>query len=220
MLVLLEHLKDDPALYVRRSVANNLNDIGKDHPAVLAALAQRWLQGASAERRWVVQHALRSAVKRGEAQALQVLGFGQAARVEVTHVLITPARAVLGDHLSVAFDVTNTGSTSQRVLVDFAVHYVKANGSSRAKVFKLQTLELPPQATQRVGKRISLADMSTRKHYAGEHRVEALLNGQSYAPGPLSPAARTRPAGPVVAIFLIAACAISTGARGPTKHST
>lgn len=178
VLALLERLKDDPALYVRRSVANNLNDIGKDNPEVLTAVAQRWLPGASSERRWVVQHALRSAVKRGEAGALQVLGFGQAAQVEIAQVEISPVQAVLGDDLTVAFDVRNTGTTAQRVLVDLAVHYVKASGQSRAKVFKLQTLELAPQGTQRVAKRISLADMSTRKHYAGEHRVEALVNGQ------------------------------------------
>lgn len=178
VLALLELLQDDPALYVRRSVANNLNDIGKDHPAVLAEVAQRWLQHASPQRAWVVQHALRSALKRGEAGALQVLGFGQTAHVAVGRVEITPASAQVGDTMCLAFDVTNTSSTTQRVLVDFAVHYVKSNGSTRAKVFKLQTLELAAHATQRVGKRVSLANMSTRMHYAGVHRVEALLNGQ------------------------------------------
>jgi 3-methyladenine DNA glycosylase AlkC len=178
VLALLEALKDDPALYVRRSVANNLNDIGKDHPDLLADTAARWLQGASPERRWVVQHALRSAVKRGEPAALQTLGFGGQAQVGIGAIRLEPPRAVVGDKLAVAFDVTNTSAQPQRVLVDFAIHYVKANGGTRAKVFKLKTLELQPLETQHVGKQVSLADMSTRKHYAGVHRVEALLNGQ------------------------------------------
>src|SRR5688500_16652967 len=76
VLELLELLKDDPELYVRRSVANNLNDIGKDHPEILVEVARRWLAGAGPERRWVVAHALRSAVKRGEAGALAALGYG------------------------------------------------------------------------------------------------------------------------------------------------
>ena len=178
VLALLERLKDDPALYVRRSVANNLNDIGKDHPGVLAATANAWLQGATPERRWIVQHALRSAVKRGEPGALAALGFGTSAEVVIGQHSISPQRAKVGGKLEVAFDVTNNTAQPQRVLVDFAVHYVKANGQSRAKVFKLKTLDLAAHETQRVGKTISLAEMTTRKHYPGTHRVDVILNGQ------------------------------------------
>ncbi len=183
VLALLEHLKDDPALYVRRSVANNLNDIGKDHPALLATTASAWLEGATPERRWIVQHALRSAVKRGEAGALAALGFGASADVVIGQPRIAPQQAVVGGTLAVAFDVTNNTALPQRVLVDFAVHYIKANGQSRAKVFKLKTLDLTAHETQRVGKHISLAEMSTRKHYPGLHRVEAILNGRAQALG-------------------------------------
>jgi len=183
VLALLEQLKDDPALYVRRSVANNLNDIGKDHPALLAHTAQAWLQGATPDRRWIVQHALRTAVKRGEAGALAALGFGASADVTIGQANIAPQRAVVGGTLAVAFDVTNTTAQPQQVLVDFAVHYVKANGQTRAKVFKLKTLDLAPHETQRVGKQISLAEMTTRKHYPGQHRVDAILNGRAQALG-------------------------------------
>jgi 3-methyladenine DNA glycosylase AlkC len=81
VLELLELLKDDPASYVRRSVANNLNDIGKDHPALLVATARRWLKNATPERRWIVNHALRSAIKRADAGALGALGYGGRADV-------------------------------------------------------------------------------------------------------------------------------------------
>ena len=184
MLALLERLKDDPALYVRRSVANNLNDIGKDPPAVLATPANAWLRDATTpERRWIVQHALRSAVKRGEPGALAALGFGASADVVIAQPSITPQRAVVGGTLAVAFDVTNNTAQSQRVPVDFAVHYVKANGQSRSKVFKLKTLDLAAHETQRVGKNISLAEMTTRKHYPGIHRVDAILNGRAQVLG-------------------------------------
>lgn len=96
---------------------------------------------------------------------------------------ITPQRAVVGGTLAVAFDVTNGTAQPQRVLVDFAIHYVKANGQSRAKVFKLKTLDLAAHATLRVGKKISLAEMTTRKHYPGLHRVDAMLNGRAQALG-------------------------------------
>jgi 3-methyladenine DNA glycosylase AlkC len=178
VLALLELLKDDPALYVRRSVANNLNDIGKDHPDLLAHTAQTWLEGASTERRWIVGHALRSAVKRGERSALDVLGFGGSAQVFVGKASITPSRAAMGGKVDIAFEVTNTHDMPQSVLVDFCVHYVKANGQTRAKVFKLKTLELAPGQTALLGKKLSVAEMTTRKHYPGVHRVDLILNGQ------------------------------------------
>jgi 3-methyladenine DNA glycosylase AlkC len=183
VLALLERLKDDPSLYVRRSVANNLNDIGKDHPTLLADTATAWLHHATPERRWIVQHALRSAVKRGEPGALAALGFGTHATVAIGNASVTPQRATIGGKVAVAFDVTNPTDKPQRVLVDFALHYVKANGQTRPKVFKLKTLDLAPRETQRVGKQISLAEMTTRKHYPGLHRVDALLNGRAEALG-------------------------------------
>ncbi|WP_180125890.1 DNA alkylation repair protein [Rhodoferax sp. BLA1] len=179
VLALLELLKDDPALYVRRSVANNLNDIGKDHPELLTRITQAWLQDASPERAWIVNHALRSAVKRGEAGALTVLGFGQAAQLAVGQVQISPGQAVMGGAVQISFALTNAQKQPQKVLVDLAVHYVKANGQTRAKVFKLTTLELAPGQTVQLSKKLSLAEMTTRKHYPGAHPVAVLLNGQA-----------------------------------------
>ena len=178
VLALLELLRDDPSLYVRRSVANNLNDIGKDHPQRLADVARRWMVDAPAPRQWVVRHALRWAVKNGDPAALQVLGFGQAARVEIAEVAITPARATIGASLSVRFALRNLLSRPQDLLVDLQVHFVKANGSPSAKVFKLKTLRLEPRATVQLQKKLSLAEMTTRKHYPGTHLVEVLVNGK------------------------------------------
>ena len=107
VLALLELLKDDPSLYVRRSVANNLNDIGKDNPQVLADTAGRWLKGATPEREWVVRHALRWAVKQGDPAALKALGFGKAAQVEVANASITPKHAQIGGALAIGFDIRN-----------------------------------------------------------------------------------------------------------------
>jgi 3-methyladenine DNA glycosylase AlkC len=179
VLALLDLLKDDPALYVRRSVANNLNDIGKDHPELLTRTTQTWLQGASPERAWIVNHALRSAVKRGEAGALKVLGYGDAVQLSIDNIQISPNQPAMGDAVQISFALTNTQNQSQRVLVDLAVHYVKANGQARAKVFKLTTLDLAPGQTAHLSKKMSLAEMTTRKHYPGTHRVDVMLNGQA-----------------------------------------
>ena len=179
VLALLELLKDDPALYVRRSVANNLNDIGKDHPELLANTARRWLLDAGAERRWLVGHALRSAIKRGETGALATIGAGHAVDAELGGIHISPPRAQIGGAVDIRFELTGTAERPQRVLVDFAIHFVKANGKARPKVFKLKTIQLAPGETVTLGKRVSLAEMTTRKHYPGRHRVEVLLNGRA-----------------------------------------
>lgn len=178
VLELLELLKDDSDLYVRRSVANNLNDIGKDHPELLVEITRRWMQDASEERRWLVSHALRSAVKRAEAGALDVMGFGAEARVEVGNIHITPRRALMGGSVEITFEVRNTAAKNQRVLVDMAIHFVKANGKTNPKVFKLRAVNLAPNETAQLRKTVSLAEMTTRKHYAGIHKVDVVLNGR------------------------------------------
>ena len=178
VLGLLEELKDDPALYVRRSVANNLNDIGKDHPELLVETAAAWMKDADENRAWLIRHALRSAVKRGDVGALRVLGYGDAKGLIVEAAAIAPALARIGDKITVAFNVTNKGRQGRPVMVDFRIHYVKANGSTSPKVFKLKAIEIGPGDSVRVQKKVSVADMTTRKHYAGLHQVDAILNGE------------------------------------------
>jgi 3-methyladenine DNA glycosylase AlkC len=176
VLELLELLKDDPELYVRRSVANNLNDIGKDHPVLLAQLAKRWLRGATPERRWVVNHALRSAVKRADAGALRALGYGDKASVAIRGVKIAPRNPVIGGHVTIEFALVNRAARRQRVMADLVIHFVKARGTG-AKTFKLKAIDLAPRAGITLAKKITLKQLTTRKHRAGRHRVEVLLNG-------------------------------------------
>jgi 3-methyladenine DNA glycosylase AlkC len=182
-LALLELLRDDPEPYVRRSVANHLNDIGKDHPALLLETARRWLRDATPARRWIVERALRSVVKRADPQALALLGFGGKPRVTVRAAALTPARPRIGEAVVVAFEVVNGSASTQRVLVDFRVHFVKASGRAAAKTFKLKAVEIAPRASVRLQKRVSLAELTTRRHYPGEHRVEAVCSGKVFELG-------------------------------------
>lgn len=109
---LLELLKDDPASLVRRSVANNLNDLGKVYPALLTRTCDAWVEGASPERRALVEHALRSAVKRGDARALRLVGYGRKAAVTIDGVRIRPGRVTIGQRVTIRFVVTSTSRTS------------------------------------------------------------------------------------------------------------
>ena len=193
VLELLDLLKDDPELYVRRSVANNLNDIGKDNPAVLIETCRRWAQDATAERRWLIRHALRSAVKRGEPAALEILGFGEATAASVREIRVVPAVVPIGESVTFAVELANEGSSTERLLVDLRVHFVKANGRPSPKVFKLKELELQPQASAHLAKTISLAQHTTRTHYPGQHRVEVLVNGRASATYAFDVVAERRP---------------------------
>jgi 3-methyladenine DNA glycosylase AlkC len=180
---LLELLKDDTERYVQRSVANNLNDIAKDHPELAAAVCRRWVEGATPARAWIVRHALRSLVKKGHRDALDVLGVGGTPKVRVSAVRLAPASARIGGTLRFSFEIASIGRRPQELLVDYAVHFVKSNGSARPKVFKLRRVSLPPSGRIAMEGAISLKDMTTRRHHPGRHRVDALINGVAFQLG-------------------------------------
>jgi 3-methyladenine DNA glycosylase AlkC len=178
-LELLERLKDDPSDYVRRSVANHLNDVGKDHPALLLRTCERWLRDAPAARRALVRHALRSLAKRGDAKALSLLGFGASPAVRVERPGFEPPSARIGDAVTLRFALADTGGRVQSLRVDLCVFYVKASGAASPKVFRLREIELPGDGRVEIAHRLSLRQMTTRKHHPGRHRVEALVNGHA-----------------------------------------
>ncbi len=177
-LPLLVALKDDPSSYVRRSVANHLGDIAKDHLDLAVGTARTWLLGAPAPREALVRHGLRFLIKRGDAAALDALGVGHAVALDVRAARVLPAQARIGGKVRIEAELHNPTPQAQRVLADLKVHYVKAHGGAAPKVFKLQTLDIPAGATVAVGKTLSLQQMTTRTHYPGAHLVELVLNGR------------------------------------------
>jgi 3-methyladenine DNA glycosylase AlkC len=191
---LIAPLKDDPSTMVRRSVANNLNDLGKVHPRLLIRTARGWLADASPERRALVEHALRSAVKRGHPDALRLLGFGAVPSVRLGTVTFTPARVSIGGKVSVRFRLTSTARRAQDLLVDIAVHFVKARGTS-AKVFKVARVRLSPGGHVDLGASVSLAVHTTRVPRPGRHGVDIVVNGKALPAGAFvvhAPAARKK----------------------------
>jgi 3-methyladenine DNA glycosylase AlkC len=183
VLDLLARLKDDPATVVRRSVANNLNDLGKVHPKLLSDTCSAWLRDATPERRALVEHALRSAIKRGEPEALRILGFGAKPSVAVEDVRIDPKKVAIGGRVSVRFALRSKAAKPQDLLIDLAVHFVKANGKSSPKVFKLKRVVLQPRSRVELETRISLAVHTTRRPRPGLHPVDVLVNGEPFHAG-------------------------------------
>lgn len=177
---ILEALKCDPSLYVRKSVANHLNDISKNHPGwVLARLAQ-WPMD-NPHTKWVARHALRTLIKKGDRGALAVIGAGSRPRVRVEDFAIAPGAITLGERITLGASVISTSDQPQRLVVDYAVHYVKKSGTPSRKVFKLKEMDLDPAGTCELSTGQLIRDFTTRKHYAGHHRVELIVNGEVLA---------------------------------------
>ena len=183
VLELLELLKDDRSTMVRRSVANNLNDLGKVRPDLLIRTAGAWLEDASPERRLLIEHALRSAVKRGDPGALRLLGYGQTPRVSLEDVVFSPRRVRIGGRVTMTCRLTSTSARQQQLLVDVAVHFVKARGAGRPKVFKLGRFTLPPRGRVDLKTTFSLAVHTTRVPRPGRHAVDVIVNGRAIRAG-------------------------------------
>jgi 3-methyladenine DNA glycosylase AlkC len=183
VLALLHLLKDDASTLVRRSVANSLNDLGKVRPDLLIRTARAWLEDASPERRILIEHALRSAVKRGDRDALRLLGYGQAPRVSIEAVVFTPRRVRIGGRVAMKCRLKITSTRQQQLLVDVAVQFVKARGVGAPKVFKLGRLALGPHERVELKTSFSLAVHTTRVPRPGRHAVDVIVNGQSMRAG-------------------------------------
>ena len=177
---ILENLKADPSLYVRKSVANHLNDITKDHPAWVLDRIEAWTL-ANPRTAWIAKRALRTLIKKGDRRALHVFGAGERARIRVEACAATPRRIRLGDALTISCRMISTAKRPQKLVVDYAIHYVKQSGAASAKVFKWKEVTLAPGEVLSLAKSQRIRDFTTRKHHAGEHRVELMVNGELVA---------------------------------------
>jgi len=179
VISLLENLKDDPSDYVRRSVANNLNDISKDHPDIVIQTCHQWLKDAVSERLWIIRHATRTLVKSGHPDVFPLLGFTKTPQINIDLFKIDQTSILIGNKISIQLQLTSTCTAPQKIVIDYAVHYMKANGRFAAKVFKWKNLTLEPLQRLTLKKTHSFKKISTRKLYPGDHQVELLINGKA-----------------------------------------
>ena len=173
---ILEALKDDPELYVRRSVANNLNDITKDHPQQVIQRCRIWMQGATPERLWIIRHGLRTLLKQGDPAALKLLGFGKPSHIQAS-LQLKPASIRVGESVEMKVVLNNEGKRKQSLMVDYAVHYIRKNGKTSAKVFKWKAVELSAGAQLSLTKWHPMKRTSVRALYPGIHQVGLQVNG-------------------------------------------
>lgn len=175
VIELLDRLVGDESLYVRRSVANNLNDISKDHPTLAVSTARRWAEDGADP--YVIRHGLRTLVKRGDPAALGVLGYDYGSPAAITVTCSEPS-VPIGHKVRVTTEIHNPTSEPIDVLVDLIVHFVKASGASSPKVFKGGEFHLEPGGRTAFRKSVSAAVHTTRRPYPGLHTIDALVNGE------------------------------------------
>ncbi len=179
-LPLLEALQDDPSEYVRRSVANHLNDIAKDHPAVVAEWLDRFLPDASKPRRALLKHASRTLVKRGDQRVLRAWGLGGALRGEV-QLRLSPTRPRIGTFVELQIELCAKGKQPQPIVLDYRVGRQRKDGGTTQKVWKGFHLTLAAGEVRELRKRHPLRQVSTRRLEPGAHKVTVLVNGREVA---------------------------------------
>ncbi|MBV1914155.1 MAG: DNA alkylation repair protein [Pseudomonadales bacterium] len=174
ILPILENLKQDPSLYVRRSVANNLNDIAKDNPQITLDVAARWI-GMHSDTDWLVKHGSRTLLKKGDPQALILFGFTHQSS-QVHHIELSREQVFIGGSLEFSFELNSEAGDLGKTRIEYAIDFLKANGKHSRKVFKISESAINSDIKYCV-KKHSFKQRSTRVHYAGQHHLTVIVNG-------------------------------------------
>lgn len=180
VLPFLELLKNDDELYVRRSVANNLNDISKDNPGVVIKLLKKWSKDKSSEMQWLVKHALRTLIKEGNSEALSIIGFHPDPAIKVQNLTLNSSTVSFGDSLIFKTKIKSLSDSDQWLMIDHVIHHMKANGKLSPKVFKLKKIRLKANETIEINKSHPIKKITTREYYAGKHEVQLQINGSRF----------------------------------------
>lgn len=178
-IAILDALYRDESEYVRRSVANHLNDLSRTDPALVVEQARKWSDQPDVNTPKLVRHALRTLIKKGNPDALALLGFAPPDGVTVAGLTVTPSHVHAGGDMRLRFEIS--ASSSQAVAIDYVIHHVRANGGRTPKVFKLTTRTLEPGAGVVIEKSHSFRPITTRRYYPGEHMLEIQVNGSTLA---------------------------------------
>lgn len=176
ILPILENLKEDKEVYVQKSVANNLNDISKDHPELVISIAKKW-QGKSAAKDWIIKHGCRSLLKSGHAEVLAIFGTGSHVKAGIKNFIINKTTLVIGDAFQFNFELQLTEKDHCKLRIEYAVYFQKANGSVSKKIFKVSEGLYQNNTLYSFGRKHSFKDLTTRKHYAGKHAIAIIVNG-------------------------------------------
>jgi 3-methyladenine DNA glycosylase AlkD len=177
ILSLLENLKNDPSEYVRRSVANNLNDIAKDNPDFVIQIAKQW-KGISKETESILKHGCRTLLKQGNSEVLKFFGLIDNPKVELINFKIKTKEIRRGDNLEFSFSIQNNDTKTQFIRLEYAIYYLRKNGQLSKKVFKISERHLNPSDIIVIHRKQSFKIITTRQFYSGQQKLSIIVNGQ------------------------------------------
>ena len=175
ILPILEQLKTDPSPYVRKSVANNLNDISKTHPALVAKIAKDWY-GKNEYTDWIVKHSCRTLLKKGDRFVLAIFGYHDITSISLENFSLDSKSISIGQDIIFSFLISAKKAT--KVRLEYGIDYVKSNGKRNRKIFQISEISLRKNENKTYSKKHSFANLSTRKHYPGVHSIGLIVNGE------------------------------------------
>jgi len=178
ILPILESLKQDSSESVRRSVANNLNDISKDHPDLMIGISRKW-KGISKETDAIIKHACRSLLKQGHEDVMADYGLNVDGIVLEEFEVLSPV-VHIGQTLRFQFKISNTGVLAKKVRLEYAVYYMKSNGQLTKKVYKISERIYEPAEKIKILRNQSFKLITTRKFYLGKHELSIIINGKEF----------------------------------------
>ena len=180
IIPILELLKADESEYVRKSVANCLNDISKDNPEILLQIVKKW-KGNDKNTDWIIKHASRGLLKKGSIQALQLFGLNHQLNVEVLNLMLNKLALKIGETLSFETTVYLNENAAQQIRMEYNIYYMKSNGKTSPKIFQIGTYQVKPKQHLTLKRSHKFIELSTRKHYPGEHVLALVINGKEVA---------------------------------------
>lgn len=184
VLQVLENLKADSSLYVRKSVANNLNDIAKDNPDVVLAVARKWI-GKNPETDWILRHGCRTLIRKAVPEALALFGYADTTETEPlvlnAMVKVSTEQLSVGDICQFKYSLDINRKNPVHIRLEYGIDFVKSKGKTSRKLFLLSDKTVPGNSHLEGSHNHSFANLTTRKHYAGLHNIALLINGKEVA---------------------------------------
>jgi len=176
VIEILESLKDDESPYVRKSVANSLNDISKDNPELVKKLAKQWLH-VEPKRKALIKHGCRTLLKAGDSEVLELFGFTKPDTLHVEQFKHTQEVQKEGA-LEFSFFLKSDEALG-KLRVEYKLYFLRANKTYGEKVFKISEFSSTCRE-KKISKKHSFKTISTRKYYDGIQKISLIINGVEF----------------------------------------
>ena len=179
VITVLNQLKEDTSIYVRKSVANNLNDISKDNPLVIVEIVRR-LKGMNNYTDWILRHGSRTLIRKANPEVMKLFGYGESIdRPIITSAFLSidPPQLKIGDSCNLNYKLCIRVGEPIHIRIEYGIDFVKSRGKTSRKLFLLSDKTVIGGKCITGTKTHRWAELTTRRHYPGEHKISILING-------------------------------------------